>query len=150
MIEAKTVITYLAKRKAEEFERQQDLRLEIREAPLYISTQGFCKVLEEVLDNAFKFSEPGAPVQVESHIEENHLKIAISDQGRGMSEEQLERIGAYTQFERQRYEQQGLGLGLTIARLLTKLHGGTLEIVSLQGQGATVHISLERYVPEQP
>lgn len=144
LIESKTVVAYMAKRKAEEAARQNDLRLDIREAPLCISTQGFCKILDEVLDNAFKFSEPGAPVRVESKTEENHVIISVSDQGRGMSQEQLERIGAYMQFDRTMYEQQGMGLGLSIARLLTEFYGGKLNILSQKGQGTTVQIILER------
>ncbi|GAK58019.1 response regulator receiver sensor signal transduction histidine kinase [Candidatus Vecturithrix granuli] len=143
LIESKTVIAYMAKRRAEESARQKDLCLEVQEAPLCISTQGFCKILDEVLDNAFKFSESGAPVRVESRTEGNHVMISISDQGRGMSQEQLERIGAYIQFERVTYEQQGMGLGLCIARLLTELYGGKLNITSQQGQGTTVQLILD-------
>lgn len=144
LIESKTVIAYMAKRKAEGSDRQKDLRLDLQEAPLSISTQGCCKILEEVLGNAFKFSEPGALVRVESRTEENHVVISISDQGRGMSEKQLAHLGAYVQFDRAMYEQQGMGLGLSIARLLTEFYGGTLNIISQQGQGTTVQIILKR------
>ncbi len=61
-----------------------------------------------------------------------------------MSEEH-ECIGAYMQFDRVKYEQQGIGLGLAIARLLAEIFGGQLDITSQQNQGTTVRITLERY-----
>ncbi len=149
LIETKTVVTYLAKRKAEEAGRQMDLYLEAQEASLSIATLYFYKMIEEVLDNAFKFSAPGTPVRVVSRPEKNLLVISISDQGRGMSEEQRECIGAYMQFDRVKYEQQGIGLGLAIARLLAEIFGGQLDITSQQNQGTTVRITLERYRLEQ-
>ena len=66
--------------------------------------------------------------------------LKITDQGRGMTREQIENIGAYMQFERERYEQQGSGLGLIIARLLTQLNDGELRIESVPNQGTTVTI----------
>jgi signal transduction histidine kinase len=46
------------------------------------------------------------------------------------------------QFERQLYEQQGSGLGLTIAKALTELHGGELTIESIPGKKTTVRLVL--------
>jgi signal transduction histidine kinase len=50
------------------------------------------------------------------------------------------------QFDRKVQEQQGLGLGLTIAKRLTELHGGTLSIQSEQGKSTTVLIKLPKIV----
>jgi len=46
--------------------------------------------------------------------------FTVKDQGRGFSTEHINKIGAYMQFDRKMHEQQGLGLGLTIARRLTE------------------------------
>jgi signal transduction histidine kinase len=66
--------------------------------------------------------------------------LKITDQGRGMMGEQIKNIGAYMQFERERYEQQGSGLGLIIARLLTQLNDGELRIESIPNQGTAVTV----------
>lgn len=87
------------------------------------------KITEEIVDNAFKFSEVGTPVQVKATIENDIFQLTIAASiGVAMTLEQIANIGAYRQFEREFYEQQGLGLGLIIAQRLTELHDGQLTI----------------------
>lgn len=60
-----------------------------------------------------------------------------------MTAGQIARLSAYMQFERETYEQQGLGLGLAIARCLVETYKGELNIESTPGQKTTVCISFE-------
>ena len=69
-------------------------------------------------------------------------KYLVSDQGRGFSTEHIAKVGAYMQFDRKMQEQQGLGLGLSIAKRLTELHGGTLAIHSGGDSKTTVTVRL--------
>ena len=48
----------------------------------------------------------------------------------------------FLQFDRERHEQQGLGLGLMIAKRLTEIHGGNISVSSVQGNGTTISLSL--------
>jgi signal transduction histidine kinase len=68
----------------------------------------------------------------------------VSDRGRGFSTEHITKVGAYMQFDRKMQEQQGLGLGLTIAKRLTELHGGTLTIQSERGSTTTVSVKFPK------
>ncbi|MCX7930581.1 MAG: response regulator [Chlorobi bacterium] len=109
-----------------------------------MSGENFHKMLDELLDNAFKFSQPGTPVQLDCAVEENYIQFQIHDRGCGMTSAQIVSIGAYKQFDRVVREQQGVGLGLAIAKRLVELHGGEFRIESSPGKGTTVIVRLPR------
>jgi len=119
-------------------ERAGDLIIDVTDIPVPMSEGYFSKVVNELVHNALKFSEAGSPVRVKLAEIFNGVALVVSDKGRGFSTDQIARIGAYIQFERKKQEQQGLGLGLTIAKRLMELHGGTLSIESEKGEGSTV------------
>jgi signal transduction histidine kinase len=128
---------------AARFNRQVDLRLEeLQEAEVRISQPKMKKLIEELIDNAFKFSQSGTTIQIRTHCEADSFHLFVIDNGRGMSAEQIANLGAYMQFERKMYAQDGSGLGLTIAQLLTQLHGGELRIESIPNQQTIVHVIL--------
>jgi two-component system sensor histidine kinase/response regulator len=127
--------------------RGDDLILELCESSAGIAEDYFTKVVDELLDNAFKFSPPGTPVRVLSTTNGNSFILRVVDHGRGMKTEHIAEVGAYMQFERKFYEQQGSGLGLTIAKRLTEIHGGELNIQSELGEGTTVEVRLPRLRP---
>jgi len=140
--QAERFILPAARKKAEEFSRKDDLVTEVINAAVRISPRNFEKILSELLDNAFKFSQSGTPVRVKTTINGSLYIISISDEGYGMTKEQIANIGAYMQFERQQREQQGNGLGLIISHLLTRLEGGMLSVDSKPGSGTTVSLVL--------
>jgi two-component system sensor histidine kinase/response regulator len=121
------------KEHAEKWGRANDLVVNLMPADaLPIHDEYFKKILTEIIDNACKFSDAGTPIHVKSVVSDNMYEITITDHGRGMKEEDIKRIGAFMQFERKTYEQQGSGLGLITALRLTELHGGKLIVQSSQ------------------
>jgi len=84
--------------------------------------------VQEVVANALAFSPPGSPVTVKSWVRDGFHRIEITDQGPGLTAEQRAQVGPFTQFEREKREQQGLGLGLAIAQATAKLAGGELTL----------------------
>jgi len=138
------IIERRAMDQAAQANRPQDLRLELVNVSLPISEEYLTKIVSELVQNAFKFSDSGAPVKVTLSEIFNGFALSISDKGRGFSPEQITRIGAYMQFDRKMQEQQGLGLGLILVKRLAELHGGTLTIESEKGQGATVTVKLPK------
>jgi two-component system, sensor histidine kinase and response regulator len=132
------IIQEQATQKAKTYQREADLRLHTSNCLVNISLADLAKIAAELIDNAFKFSSSGSPIQVRAGREENNFTLHIRDHGRGMTMEQLKSIGAYMQFDRALHEQQGLGLGLIIAKRLVELHGGKLSIRSSPNQGTLV------------
>lgn len=129
---------------ASQANRNRDLSLEIADITIPMAAEYLAKVIDELVHNAFKFSEPGTPVRVTSSEGFNAVIVSVSDRGRGFSPEQITHVGAYMQFERKMHEQQGLGLGLTIVKRLVDLHGGSLSIEGKKGEGATIVAKLPK------
>jgi two-component system, sensor histidine kinase and response regulator len=141
------IIEQHARKQAVLARRPQDLELQLANVPAPISDEYLTKIVEELLQNAFKFSSANSIVRVVFSDSENSVLLSVSDNGRGFSTEHITKVGAYMQFDRKLHEQQGLGLGLTIVRRLTELHGGTLAIQSHKGAGTTVTVKLPKTVP---
>jgi two-component system sensor histidine kinase/response regulator len=136
------IIAEAARRYAQKYNRNEDLHLNLQPAVAAISMARFQKMIEETIDNAFKFSQAGTPVKISLSQDAARVTIAICDQGRGMNNDQIANIGAYMQFERKLYEQQGSGLGLSIAKRLAELHGGQLILESIADRATTLEIIL--------
>lgn len=101
------------------------------------------KILEEITDNACKFSPPGTPIVVTSVIDNNGCyTVTISNAGQGMTTQQISEIGAFVQFEREIREQQGAGLGLALTKRLSEMHNGSFKVESTPNELTIVTISL--------
>lgn len=141
--DVRTVIADVSVRLARQVDRAGDLQLELHDATVRIEPAHLSKIAEELLDNAFRYSSPGSPVRVQCATEDGRvLVLSVMDRGRGMTRAQIAQVGAYMQFERKQYEQQGQGLGLTLAKRLAELYGGELEIESVPGRKTTVRVAL--------
>ena len=124
--------------------RLADLTLELADGPLAMAEEYFKKIIAELVQNAFKFSEAGSPVHVALKTVGEEIEFSVHDHGRGLSTEHIRRIDAYVQFERKMQDQEGLGLGLAIAKKLAELHGGRLAINSRKETGTTVTVKLPK------
>ena len=141
---ADSLIRERAAAQASQSGRAKDLSIQVSDVSVPMSAEYLAKITEELVQNAFKFSDPGTPVSITLREVYNTVVLSISNQGRGFSTEQIAQIGAYMQFERKINEQQGLGLGLTIAKRLVELHGGAFSIEGRKGEGATVIAKLPK------
>ena len=135
-------IDYKVKMYADRFDRSKDIEFIAEDASIAMSQEYFDKIVEELLDNAIKYSEPNTVIEIISKVEDDFLHLSISDKGRGMSKEQIDQIDAYVQFERQVYEQQGSGLGVSIVTKLLDLHRGKISFESNLGEYTTVRIQI--------
>jgi signal transduction histidine kinase len=127
-------------------QRNQDitLGLDIEGVSLAIMDQHLDKILGELIENALYFSRVGTPITLTATPTQNEVTFSIRDHGVGMHPSELEEIGAYRQFRRKSQEQQGIGLGLVIAKRLVELHGGTFTVSSALGLGTSISFTLPR------
>lgn len=140
---ADVLITEVAQAIAAKWGRTGDLRLQLENVVLRISQENLTGIITELLDNAFKFSEASTSVEIRVKKLDDNFVIQIRDYGRGMTSEQVDLIGPYMQFNRVLYEQQGCGLGLTIAKRLVELHEGTFDVRSVVDEGTLIIIKLK-------
>lgn len=99
--------------------------------------------IAEIVGNALRFSQPGQSVRIAGTRHASRYVVEIVDEGPGMTEAQCASIGAFEQFGRDTREQQGLGLGLAIARSVAEIAGGRLELHRGSARGGLrVHFDL--------
>jgi len=127
---------------ARQMGRSADLDCQFEEVDVCVSERYLLTALRELVDNAFKFSQPGTPVKVTGHTDQAQLHLTVQDCGRGMAAEQTTKIGAFMQFDRQLYEQQGVGIGLRIVNKIVEQHNGSFEIASQVSEGTKIAIAL--------
>lgn len=130
------------------YQRYDDFVMYVDSQHTHLNGNDCHHLLGELLENAAKFSEPGTVIAVSFFDDETHEHIVVRDHGRGMTEAERHNIGALQQFQRNHHEQQGAGLGLAIAQLVTHIYNGELHIDSELGVGTSVYITLP--YPELP
>lgn len=101
------------------------------------------RIMFHLLDNAVKFSNPGSRVQVEFRTRGEWLDIAVRDHGPGIPQDRLQRIfdSFYQVDHRLARSYEGLGLGLTVIRMLVQTTNGRVHVESTPGVGSTFTIS---------
>lgn len=114
--------------------------------PLPLDVKQIDEALTQLLDNAVKFNRAGGKIMLSAQADDKWVTITISDTGVGIETEQLDRI--WELFEQGtdplRRAQEGLGLGLVLARYIVEADRGTIEVESTLGQGSTFTVKLPR------
>jgi len=112
--------------------------------PVRLYEPFFIDALKRLVDNGVKFSQgDGKQVTVSARAVDDWVEIAVADQGVGISPEDIPHLfERFRQIDRERMEQQGIGLGLAITRELALLHSGEITVESELGMGSTVTIRL--------
>jgi two-component system, OmpR family, sensor kinase len=108
------------------------------------------QVASILLDNAVKYTPDGGNITVSVGEEDGSVALAVSDTGVGISEDQLPFV--FERFYRADVAraEEGVGLGLSIARQIAEAHGGTIEARSKLGVGSTFVLLLPRQKPRPP
>jgi len=102
------------------------------------------QVLSNIIDNAIKYSHPGGRVIIRSREEEGFIRVEVQDFGPGIPKDQLPLMfRKFSRFLRPIKEQvKGTGLGLYLSKYFIELHGGSIRVHSVEGQGTTFTFTL--------
>jgi len=103
------------------------------------------RAIQNLMDNALKFTPEGGEVTVEIHPKKKDVEISIKDSGPGIAKEHQQLV-----FERYRQtktgkEKEGAGLGLAIVRKIMELHNASIRVLSQPNEGTTFSFSLPIY-----
>ncbi len=113
------------------------------------------QVLQNLLNNAAKYTEPGGRIWLTAGFADGHATIRVKDTGVGLPADMLSRVfDMFTQVDRSLDRSQGgLGIGLTLVRRLVEMHGGTVEAFSAgpgEGSEFVVRLPATSEVPNAP
>lgn len=124
---------------------QDEVRLRSEVPPSLPEVRGDAERLRQLVDNllsnAIKYSESGGEVHVEAQAEDGHVVVRVTDSGPGIQPEHQQQI--FEKFGRvSGSAKPGTGLGLFLSRSFAEAHGGSLEVESAPGRGATFTLRL--------
>ncbi len=121
-----------------------ETRLDSNLPPVWLCEPLFVDALGRLVDNGIKFSkEKGKRVTVSAQATGDWVEVAVSDQGVGIPAEEIPHLFQhFRQIDRDKMEQQGVGLGLAIAQELIYLHSGEITVKSKPGVGSIFTIRL--------
>jgi two-component system sensor histidine kinase SenX3 len=116
----------------------------IPDVELVCDRRQLLSALVNLLENAVKYSDPGAPVEVGATLQRGRVRITVRDHGIGIPKRDLERIfERFYRVDRARSRQTGgTGLGLSIVRHVAQAHGGDVTVDSVEGEGSTFALHL--------
>lgn len=102
------------------------------------------QAITNLIDNAIKYSEPGATVQIKAFVRGTEILIQVIDEGNGIEESEIPRL--FERFYRvdkaRSRDVGGSGLGLAIVKHIIHAHGGTISVSSVIGEGSTFTVHL--------
>jgi two-component system, sensor histidine kinase and response regulator len=143
---ADAVVAAQARKCAEDAGRAADLKLKTAPGSAAMTEARLAKLAEELVGNAFQYSPAGTPVTVQSVDDGTSFLLTVTDQGCGLTPEQLAAAEKSAPGAAPDGGPRVTGLGLPIARRLAEVHGGKFLINSESGKGTTVRVTL----PSQP
>jgi two-component system sensor histidine kinase/response regulator len=128
----KTAIELFIDNKTKNSETKHAFELNVNECSVKIWDEHFKVVLNELIDNAVKFSFPDKQIEICSKENDDTYSLIIKNYGRGMTEEEINNASPFIQHNRSYYEQQGNGLGLAITQRIADFYNVKLEMHSVK------------------
>ena len=125
-------------------EKQVEIAVDITKLPEnYLGDQKLLDhAFSNIITNAIKYSGPQTKVKINGLVQGDNLKITVTDQGIGIPEDDIEKIGNKFFRAKNTLSVAGTGIGIYLTKNFVKLHGGSFDIDSKMGVGSKVTITL--------
>lgn len=104
--------------------------VKLKKAKVRITDEYLMRILYELLDNSFKFTDEDYKISIKGHTSNGHYIIEVKDNGIGIDDFDIRQIEPFKQFNRDELQQQGTGLGLAIVKNILQIVKGEMEIES--------------------
>src|SRR5690606_9566301 len=112
----------------------------------YFDADKLDKIIFNILSNAFKYTPSGGSIKLAFHTERIqeflHLVVNVQDTGIGIAQTELDKIFIPFYNNKQAKQQETNGIGLALTKELAELHHGSIEVVSVVGEGSTFTVCL--------
>ncbi len=117
--------------------------------PVLLDSAKMCKVFNNLIENAIRYCQPGARIEVRISHGRDSVLVSVQDDGPGIDPADLKTL--FLPFQRTRAralsEERRSGLGLSIAKRIVELHGGRIWLNTETGKGTTFYVSLPAGIP---
>lgn len=140
--DVRDLATHVAERTARGLNGAHRMLFDVEAEQIQIEKEALDRILSELVKNALQYSPDEASVQITGRRSGSSYVLSVCDRGPGMTPEQIDGIGFFTQFGRKSKEQQGLGLGLAIAQRMVSLVGGKLSFEPCEPNGLRVEVRI--------
>jgi len=121
------LIRFISKPILKDFNREGDIELYIQPSKLNIDEKYFHVIVNELVENAVKYSEPSSKIFIKGNIENNSYNIMVANNVIELSKN-FNKLNAFEQITEKKYIQEGMGLGLAIVKKIIEQHNGFLTI----------------------
>jgi len=145
-VDLRTLVEPAARQVGVRWHRLSDLTVRMPDHPVRIAVDAVRieTVVGNLVDNAFKYSEPGDAVRCELQVTSGATRLLVADEGIGMNDEEV--AGLFARFGRivngRNSHIGGTGLGLFLSREIARLHGGDVTASSIEGAGSRFELTL--------
>lgn len=139
--DSKKILEKVAEEESRRFARDKDLVISLVDGEVAMPAEYLDNIVSNILNNAFKFSMHGSMVRLISGIDQGNLVLTVSDEGIGMTDDEIEKVGPYRKFS-DNNNVKGLGLGLINSRRTVELFGGSFLLKSTKGVGTLIRMHI--------
>jgi CheY-like chemotaxis protein len=136
------LVSYLITQLDPQLQPKERIEIEIETGTVLLSEADLCTIIKELLENALKFSGIDNHVGIKGYYEQDTYKVIVTDNGRGMTIDEINSITLFKKFGKVQLTEPGIGLGLAIVTKIVELNNCSFKITSELNKYTTCEITI--------